>query len=160
MRITGAASLRRTGPATPMLRAFVYGLTLLHLGPGLAFALLAFGCDGSAGPLGPVCGRPMLSSFALLTVGAWAVLGTALAAVLLVGRARTATVHRTRARLWALLAVLACGASIGAGAAWLTGTDHGVLAIPAALVVAWMFLADPSACTPAPRAGSTPGGTP
>lgn len=28
-----------------MLRALVYGLAILHLGPGIAFALVAFGCD-------------------------------------------------------------------------------------------------------------------
>ena len=50
-----------------MFRRLVVGLALLHLGPGAAFALLAFGCDGTAPALGGgVCGRSELAAFAWL----------------------------------------------------------------------------------------------
>lgn len=57
-----------------MLRILVTALTLLHLGPGLAFALLAFGCTDGAGWLGPLCSGPELRSFVWLTLGTWAIL--------------------------------------------------------------------------------------
>jgi hypothetical protein len=160
MRIAVAAPGWCGRPALLMLRALVYGLTLLHLGPGLAFAVLAFGCEGTAGVLGALCSRPVLPTFAALTLGAWVILGAALAAVLLVRHARVATTNRTRARVAALLAVLTAGTLFGAGAAGLTGSDAGYLALPAALITAWLFLADPTTCTPAPLAGSTPESTP
>lgn len=58
-----------------MLRALVIGLSLLHLGPGLAFALLAFGCDPPSPLLGALCSQGEIRAFGLLTVGAWWVLG-------------------------------------------------------------------------------------
>lgn len=61
-----------------MLRALIYGLGILHLGPGLAFAILAFGCGGVAPPLGSLCSRPQLQSFALLTVAGWLLMTLAL----------------------------------------------------------------------------------
>ncbi|WP_374659033.1 hypothetical protein [Inhella sp.] len=57
-----------------MLRTLITALTLLHLGPGLAFALLAFGCGDGAAWLGSLCSGPELRSFAWLTLGAWAIL--------------------------------------------------------------------------------------
>jgi hypothetical protein len=71
-----------------MLRALLYGLTLLHLGPGIAFALLAFGCDPIDPALSPaVCGDGGLGPFLKITVIAWAVLGAALGLWLVATRA-------------------------------------------------------------------------
>jgi hypothetical protein len=137
-----------------MPRVLLYGLTILHLGPGIAFALLAFGCDGPTPYLAAVCGTSALSSFALLTAGAWLILTLALAAVHLVGRARRAVPPRTSLRVWALLAVLAAGGLIGASGAWLTGSQYWFLAIPAALTAGWLFLANPLACEPETRGGA------
>lgn len=131
-----------------MLRALIYGLTILHLGPGLAFALLAFGCDGATPSLGAVCGESALSSFALLTAGGWLILGLGLAAVHLVRLARSSTPPRTGLRAWALIALLAVGALLGASGAWLSGSQYWFLAIPAALAAGWLFLANPLACQP------------
>lgn len=136
-----------------MLRALVYGLTLLHLGPGIAFALLAFGCEHPEAGLGAVCGKSDLLSFGLLTGGAWLVLIVGLAAGLLVQRARTSAPPRTAARALAFLAVLATGVLCGAACAWLTGSQYAYLAIPGALAVGWLFLANPLACASDPRAG-------
>lgn len=131
-----------------MLRALLYGLTILHLGPGLAFALLAFGCDGATPYFGAVCGKSAFSSFALLTAAGWLILSLGLAAVRLVRLARSSTPPRTGLRAWALIAVLAVGALLGAAGAWLTGSQYGFLAIPAALATGWLFLANPLACQP------------
>lgn len=60
-----------------MLRLLLAALAILHLGPGIAFALLAFGCDGAAPALGAVCGQGGFASFAWITVVAWGVLGVA-----------------------------------------------------------------------------------
>jgi len=134
-----------------MLRALLYGLTILHLGPGFAFALLAFGCDGATPYLGAACGKGVFSSFALLTAGGWLILGLGLAAVHLVRLARKSVPPRTDLRVWALLAVLAVGALLGASGALLTGGPYWFLAIPASLAAGWLFLANPQACQPAPQ---------
>ncbi len=139
-----------------MLRAFLYGLTILHLGPGFAFALLAFGCDGATPYLGAVCGKSVFSSFALLTAGGWLIMSLGLAAVHLVRLARSSIPPRTSLRVWALLAVVAVGALLGASGAWLTGSQYWFLAVPAALATGWLFLANPLACQPEPQ-GSTSG---
>lgn len=131
-----------------MLRALVYGLTILHLGPGIAFALLAFGCEAPEPYLRFVCEKDALSSFALLTVGAWVVLLVGLAAVALVLRARRIVAPAAVPRAMALLAVLGTGAFVGAVGGWLTGSQHWFLAIPGALAVGWWFLANPLACVP------------
>lgn len=55
-----------------MLRLLLYGLAALHLGPGFAFAVLAFGCDPSAPALGTLCQARPLWPFVWLTLGAWA----------------------------------------------------------------------------------------
>jgi hypothetical protein len=136
-----------------MLRALAVGLTLLHLGPGLAFALLAFGCDGTPPPLGEVCFGSGLASFARLTFAAWGVCALALAAVHLVGRARRAPTAATAGRVAALGAVLAAGAALAAVGTWLTGSQAWWLAVPSTLAVAWMALANPLACQPESRTG-------
>ncbi len=58
-----------------MLRALLYGLAILHLGPGMAFALLAFGCDPSQPLLGVVCQRDTFGAFQSLTLIFWLALG-------------------------------------------------------------------------------------
>jgi hypothetical protein len=57
-----------------MLRIFVHGLVILHLGPGLAFLALAFGCEGDDALLGSLCGRHEVRSFILITMATWVVL--------------------------------------------------------------------------------------
>jgi hypothetical protein len=141
----------RNRPAAPaMLRALVYGLAILHLGPGIAFALLAFGCEGPNPHLAALCGKDALPSFALLTAAVWLVLGLGLAALLLVRRARRSRLPNTGLRVWALLALLAAGALVGASVDWLAGSGMGYLAIPVALAAGWLSLANPPACQPAP----------
>ena len=141
-----------------MLRALVYALTILHLGPGFAFALLAFGCEEPEPYLRFVCGREALSSFGLLTVGAWIVLLVGLAAISFVQRARRTPPPNSGPRAIALVAVLSIGALAGAAGSWLTGSQHWFLAIPGALAVGWLFLANPLACSPkSPASGGTAG---
>jgi hypothetical protein len=55
-----------------MMRLIVGGLAALHLGPGLAFAMLAFGCDGVPPPLGEMlCGAHPGRLFAAVTLAVW-----------------------------------------------------------------------------------------
>ncbi len=61
-----------------MLRLLIYGLTVLHLGPGFAFAVLAFGCDDSQPALGALCRQDSLATFLWLTVGIWVLCGLGL----------------------------------------------------------------------------------
>lgn len=62
----------------------------------------------------------------------------------------------TARRLAWLLACIAAGAVVGfAGHAW-TAQAYWFLAIPAAVAVGWLFLADPTACEP-PARGSRSG---
>jgi hypothetical protein len=138
-----------------MLRVLLYGLTILHLGPGLAFALLAFGCDGATPYLGAICAKSVFSSFALLTAAGWLILSLGLAAVHLVRLARSSVPHRTGLRVWALLAVLALGAMFGASGAWLTGSQLWFVAIPTALATGWLFLANPLECQPPHQSGGS-----
>lgn len=58
-----------------MLRALVYGLAILHLGPGIAFAALAFGCDPAQPLLGALCERSGFGTFLQITAVAWVLLG-------------------------------------------------------------------------------------
>lgn len=58
-----------------MLRILFHALAVLHLGPGIAFVLLAFGCDGVAPPLGGLCAGSPMRFFALATLAGWVVLG-------------------------------------------------------------------------------------
>ena len=53
-----------------MLRVVIYALAILHLGPGIAFAVLAFGC-GALPFLGAICEKSELRAFAILTLGLW-----------------------------------------------------------------------------------------
>jgi hypothetical protein len=141
-----------------MLRALLYGLAILHLGPGIAFALLAFGCEGANPYLGAICGRNIFSLFALLTAGGWLILSLGLVAMHLLRRARGSVPPRIALRVWALLAVLAVGALMAASGAWLTGSQYWFLAIPASLAVGWLYLANPVACQPeTPASCSQPG---
>jgi hypothetical protein len=59
-----------------MLRILFHALAVLHLGPGIAFALLAFGCDGADPALGAVCSAmsPM-KFFVVVTLVSWVLLG-------------------------------------------------------------------------------------
>jgi hypothetical protein len=61
-----------------MLRALIYGLAILHLGPGFAFAVVAFGCDGDSQLLSSICQQDAFAVFLKLTVIAWAVMITGL----------------------------------------------------------------------------------
>ncbi|MDF0377008.1 hypothetical protein GOC95_02170 [Methylophilus sp. YYY-1] len=57
-----------------VLRGLIYGLTILHLGPGFAFAVVAFGCDASFAALQGVCQQDAFAAFIQLTLIAWGVL--------------------------------------------------------------------------------------
>lgn len=65
----------------------------------------------------------------------------------------------TRNRLAWFLVCLAAGAAAGMAGAWFTGNPYWFIAIPAALAVGWLFVANPDECTPssAHRAGRAPG---
>lgn len=134
-----------------MLRAFIYGLTILHLGPGIAFALLAFGCDGTSPYLGAICSRSVFSSFVIMTVGGWLILGLGLIAIWQVQRTRRAPAPAIRERAASLLAVAVVGALLAAAGNWLVGGDAWVLAVPASVAVGWLFLANPENCRPPSR---------
>lgn len=54
-----------------MLRGLIYGLSILHLGPGFAFAVVAFGCDGSTPGLEGICQQDTFAAFIKLTLAAW-----------------------------------------------------------------------------------------
>lgn len=69
-----------------MLRLLFHALAVLHLGPGIAFALLAFGCDGPDPALGGLCGASPLRFFLAATAIAWVVLGLASFGLLRRGR--------------------------------------------------------------------------
>jgi hypothetical protein len=55
---------------------------------------------------------------------------------------------RTAARLKLLLACVAAGLAVGGLGLWLTGSSAGFLAVPALVAAGWLFVADPTACTP------------
>lgn len=133
-----------------MFRTLLAAITILHLGPGIAFGLLAFGCDGAATALPGLCGRSGLSGFAWMTLGSWLVLGLAHGAVVLVRRAAAAAPPATGLRAGALLCSAGAGLALGATGAWATGSQAWYLALPAALAAGWLFLANPAAC----RAGA------
>ena len=58
-----------------MFRLIVHSLAILHLGPGIAFAVLAFGCDGVAPLLGAnACEGSSLKLFFAITVAGWVLL--------------------------------------------------------------------------------------
>ena len=62
-----------SSPDAPV-RTLIAAITILHLGPGLAFALLAFGCDAEAPLLGALCGKGFITSFGAITALTWFVL--------------------------------------------------------------------------------------
>lgn len=130
-----------------MVRALVYGLALLHLGPGIAFALLAFGCESPDPAIGVVCSMNVVEAFAVLTLGAWAVLAAGALAVHLVGRARRSR-RASGARGQAFAALLSFGGLVGASAQALTGSQYFYLAIPGALALGWLLVANPQECRP------------
>jgi hypothetical protein len=141
-----------------MFRKLLLALALLHLGPGLAFALLAFGCDGTPPALtGGVCDGGGLGGFLWLTLLAWLLLGLGLAAWAALQRARNTPPPATAARLLALTGLLAEGALLAAAGHWLSGSTLWVLAVPALLAAGWLVLANPQACLP--DSGRHGGGT-
>ncbi len=71
-----------------MLRILIHALAVLHLGPGIAFALLAFGCDSSQPLLGEVCRASPMKFFFVATLIGWLVLGAISAVILKRGAAR------------------------------------------------------------------------
>ncbi len=71
---------RATLSEATIIRTLIAAITILHLGPGLAFALLAFGCDTEAPLLGSACGRGFIGSFGAITGLTWLVLAVGYAA--------------------------------------------------------------------------------
>jgi hypothetical protein len=58
-----------------LFRLIVHALAILHLGPGIAFAVLAFGCDGANPLLGhSACEGSNLTLFFTITAAGWVVL--------------------------------------------------------------------------------------
>ena len=135
-----------------MLRSLIYALTLLHLGPGLAFALLAFGCDEPPLLIGSICSLGALRSFGWLTVGSWLILGVGALSVHLINRVRHSNRPEPRLRLFAFAALSCFGSLVGASAQALAGTQYFFLAIPGALALGWLFVANPSDCECVPGA--------
>ena len=60
-----------------MIRTLIAALTIFLLGPGLAYAALALGCDANGGGIPLVCGHNVLLSFVGLTVIDWLLMSTA-----------------------------------------------------------------------------------
>jgi hypothetical protein len=58
-----------------MFRLIVHALTILHLDPGLAFAVMAFGCDGITRALGRACEGSSLGLFLFIMFGTWLMAG-------------------------------------------------------------------------------------
>jgi len=73
-----------------MFRTLLHVVTILHLGPAIAFALVAFGCDGIDPPLGRGCQGGSLKLFVEATLASWFVLGLGSVAYLRSRRARSA----------------------------------------------------------------------
>lgn len=134
-----------------MIRLLLISLTLLHLGPGLAFALLAFGCEGVQPWLGHLCGQGGFKPFINLTLMSWLLLGLAWGALLSMQRARRAAPGSGMALRWRAvsLALLFCIALLlGAGVKEIFSTDLGYVSLPVLLAAGWFALANPVACQP------------
>ena len=58
-----------------MLRTLFHALAVLHLGPGIAFVMLAFGCNGLEPALGGLCAGSPMRFFVVATLVGWVVLG-------------------------------------------------------------------------------------
>lgn len=58
----------------------------------------------------------------------------------------------TKARAALLLACVGAGAAVGAAGLWLGGSGAWFLAVPAAVALGWLFVADPTRCAPGPAA--------
>lgn len=132
-------------------RLLIAGLVLLHLGPGLAFAGLAFGCEGVRPWLGSHCEAGALRIFAVLTLLVWALLSAAALSFLSVRHALSGTPAGgpSPGRRWlALCALSATGLLAGGAVRWLLGSDLGFLALPALLAAGWLALANPACCVP------------
>lgn len=54
--------------------------------------------------------------------------------------------ERRSLRVWALLCLFALGLLLGSLGAWLTGSEHWFLAVPACVAIGWLFFANPLAC--------------
>ncbi len=134
-----------------MLRALIYAVSLLHLGPGLAFALLAFGCEQPQPLLGSVCTLDVFKAFGSLTLGSWLVLGVGAVAMHLVSTVRRTRGPATAVRGAAFAALICCGVLLGASWQMLTGSQYLYLAVPAALALGWLFVANPVECACVPE---------
>ncbi len=74
------------GEPHEMLRALIIGLTILHLGPGVAFIAVAFGCDATRPLLGAVCQTSPFATFLGITLAAWAIMVAGTVVVVLLRR--------------------------------------------------------------------------
>ncbi len=54
-----------------MFRILISALTILHLGPGIAFAVLAFGCDPADPVAGALCQKDTIGTFIGITLTVW-----------------------------------------------------------------------------------------
>jgi hypothetical protein len=61
---------------------------------------------------------------------------------------------RVAARLVLLLALLAGGLVVAGLGVWFTGKPIWWLAVPAAVAIGWLFVADPTACVAPEHAGA------
>jgi hypothetical protein len=73
-----------------LLRPILTGIALFHLGPAIAFVLLAFGCEGSEPALGQACRGSIFETFGLFTLASWLVIGAMLGVRALFRRIRSA----------------------------------------------------------------------
>ena len=83
-----------------MFRALIYGLAILHLGPAMAFGVLAFGCDPGLQLLGSACQKDALQAFLGLTVTFWLMLGAGALALRAMRRPGGRTAARRSASRW------------------------------------------------------------
>jgi hypothetical protein len=131
-----------------MFRSLLLAISILHLGPGIAFALMALGCDGESLLLAEHCVRGGVAFFAQLTALVWLLLTLGLATQHLLGRTRRAMPPGLSLRLAALGMTIAFGASLAGATLWLTGSSWGFAAIPASMAWGWLNVANPLACVP------------
>lgn len=135
-----------------MIRSLLVGIGILHLGPGIAFALLALGCDGDELLIAARCAQGGLTGFAQLTALVWLLLVLGLGMQTLLDRARRAIAPSLGLRMASLAMTLVFGASLAGAVLWLTGSSWGFLALPASMAWAWLQVANPLECDPDTRA--------